>query len=457
MSMDSRNKKQRGFSLVEVLVVVLIIGIVGLTFYKTSALGTRLIIEGKNRLAAVALVNERMEIVRNLPYEKVGIQGSMDVPGNLPAFEEITANGRKYGVAISARYFDDEMDGTVSSSPADLIPNDYKIVKVEVTWKDATGIEKKVSSTSRFVPPGLETSVGGSPLSINVDSIDDVGITTPVAQTSVHISNNTVTPAISDTISTDDEGHIMLPAARVSTGNKLTITKNGYETIETMDSTPTFLPVYKHVDVVPNNLNQYIFYQNKLSNLHIQTVDLLNNPVGNIAFSIEGGKIIGHDDLNNVVFNMANAISSTDSSGEKIYAGISPGNYNILVNSNEGYEFVDFDPSISPAVVPAGTDYIYKIRMAKINLASFVLTIKDELDGAPIADAEVTLLDNSDNEIFSKKKSSVRGIVYYPDAGKSLLSGSYKLKIEANGYIAQNETLDIAESLVKKEILLKRN
>lgn len=449
-------KNQKGFSLIEVLMVILVIGIVFTSLHGISMIGTKLTIEAKNRLAATALVNEKMEIVRNLPYDKVGIQGSIDIPGNLPAFETVSANGRSYDVSISARYFDDEMDGTVTSSPVDLIPNDYKIVRVIVSWKDSSGAEKRVSSTSRFVPPGLETNVGGSPLSINVNSVDN-GVTSPVKQSSVHLSNSSVSPVIDDTILTDDEGHIMLPAARVSSGNKLTLTKNGYETIETLDATPTFIPIYKHIDVVSNNLNQYSFEQNKLSNLHVKSVDLQNNPIENISFSIEGGKIIGHDDLNNVIFNMPETTGVTGLGGEKIYAGISPGNYNINMDINANYKFVDFEPSVSPAIVPAGADFDYTMRVANATVPSFALTIKDELDGAPVADAEISMVDSSNSEIFSGKRSSLRGVVFYPDSIDPLQEGNYEIKIEASGYATKTEPIDIDSSFKEVVILLTRN
>jgi prepilin-type N-terminal cleavage/methylation domain-containing protein len=447
-------KLNKGFSLIEVLIVVFLAAIVFASFYSVSTVGTRYIIEAKNRLAASALVNEQMEIIRNLPYDKIGIQGAVDIPGNLLQDTSVTANGKTYEVSTSIRYFDDPMDGVY---PADTIPNDYKIVRIIVSWNDSNGQHQEVSSTSRVVPPGLETSVGGSPLSINIIS-NDGGIVTPVAQASVHITNNTVSPAINDTIQTDNDGHIMLPAAIVASGDKLIITKNGYETVATMDTTATFIPIYKHVDVIAGALNQYSFEQNKLANLHVRSADYQNNPVGNIGFSIGGGKIIANDNLGNVVYNMANTTGTTDSTtGEKEFAGISPGAYNISMNANANYEFIDFDPAVSPAILASGSDYTYTIRVAPKTIPALFLKVSDSVDNAVIAGADVTLTDGSNADIFTSKKSSLNGIVFYPDVATPLMAGSYTLKIVANGYVTKTQPITIDNTLTSLEIKLARS
>lgn len=460
-------KIKSGFSLVEILIVIFIISIAFMSFYTVSTVGTKYIIESKNRLAAVALVNEKMEIVRNLAYDKVGIWESVDIPGNILQTENVTANGRSYQVATSVRYFDDPMDGTVESSPADSIPNDYKIVRVVVSWNDSNGQLQSVSSTSRFVPPGLETSVGGSPLSINVN-YKNGSDTVPVSQASVHITNSSTSPIINDTIQTDDDGHIMLPAAKIASSYNVTLTKSGYETVETMDSSDTFTPIYRHVDVVSNFLNQYSFEQNKLSNIIIKSADYQNNPVGNIEFSIGGGKLIGHDNLDNPVFNMSNTegnevfgMSSTTgttdaTSGEKEYEDISPGNYIIGMNANTQYEFIDFDPSISPAVLSPESDLTYTIRVADKNVNALFLEIKDsDASHIPIAGAKVTLKDG-DTDVFTEKQSSLNGVVFYPDGATPLDNKTYNLEVDADGYGSGTKTVSI-DKLTHVEMELTRN
>ncbi|EKE18965.1 MAG: hypothetical protein ACD_9C00183G0002 [uncultured bacterium] len=442
-----------GFSLVEILVVMLIAVVAFISFYSVSTVGTKYIIESKNRLAATALVNEKMEIARNLAYEDIGIQESAEVLGNIRPEEEMTANGRTYIVRTSVRYFDDPMDGTTETSPADLIPNDYKIVRVVVSWIGSNGQEQSVSSTSRFVPPGLETSVGGSPLSINVIADDTM---LPVPQATVRITNDTVSPPIDDTFLTDDNGHIILPAARISDGDHLSITKSGYETVQTMDSTAIFTPVYGHINVVSGFLNTYNYFQNKLASLTIRSADYQNNLVGSIGFSIGGGKVLGHDEFGNSVFSMANTTGTTGAtSGEKEYQNINPGNYTISMEANTQYEFIDYDPSVSPFFLAPEGNATYTLRVADKNLDALFLEIKEaDISQAPIAGAKVTLTDGA-VDIFTEKLSSLRGVVFYPDGAILLENKAYTLKVEADGYNQDVQTINI-DNLTHVEVNLTR-
>lgn len=451
--MKNKTKNKVGFSLVEVLVVVFIAAIVFTSFYTVSTVGTKYIIEAKNRLAAVALLNEKMEIIRNLAYDKVGTLESIDVSGSISPDEPVTANGHTYRVQTSVRYFDDSMDGTVETTPADVIPNDYKIVRIIVSWIGSNGQDQSVSSSSMFVPQGLETNIGGSPLSINV--IDGETLL-PIPQATVHITNSSISPQINDTIQTDNDGRIILPAARISSDDHLVITKAGYETVQTLDASPTFTPVYGHVSVVAGFLNTYNYFQNKLSKLTIKTVDYQNNPVGNIEFSIGGGKVIGHNELGSNVFSMPNTNGTTDAtSGEKSYSDISSGSYTITVSPNSQYEFIDYEPATNPFFLAPGIDSLFAVRLANKDLNSLFLKIKDsDISQAPIAGARVTLSDGG-TDIFTDKLSSLRGVVFYPDDTQVLENKAYTLKVEADGYADSSGTVTI-DKLTHAEVQLTR-
>ena len=245
------NKKGQGFSLVEVLIIMFIVAIAFVGFYSTFMVGSRFIVDSKNRLGAIALANEKMEIVRNLAYDDVGLQGGVAPIGNILQDEDVTANGRSFHVYTQIEYDDDPFDGLVANN-SDSIPTDYKVVRIVVSWQDGNGQTQEVVSVSRFVPPGLETNVGGAPLAINVANSGGTG----VSQASVHIVNNSVSPVINTTIQTDSAGHIMFPSAPASIGEyQFTITKSGYETISTTTATPTFIPIYPHASVVLGSLN----------------------------------------------------------------------------------------------------------------------------------------------------------------------------------------------------------
>ncbi len=451
----SNFKFQKAFSLIEILIVVFIMSVAFLAFYTVSTVGTKYIIESKNRLAAVALVNEKMEIARNLAYDDIGTVGGF-VEGDIPENEDVSANGRSYHVETSVTYVDDSLDGKY---PSDAIPNDYKTVKIIVSWTDSNGQNQSVSSLSNFIPPGLESSVGGAPWVINVSESDASG----VPQSSVHIVNNDVSPVKNTTIQTDSSGYILVTSAPESLGGyHITVSKSGYETVETMDTTATFSPIYPHASVALGSLNTYNFVQNELSNLTVKTADYQNNSVGSIGFSIGGGKLIGHDYVENPVgsglfywvsrFNMASTTDTTGStSGEKEYAGISPGSYNIEMASNAQYKFIDFDPSASPAVLVPGTSLTYTIRVAPKNVNALFVKITDAA-GNPVAGATAKLSDVSGStEIFSGKISSLRGVIFYPDGATPLVSGNYTLVIEAIGFETETKSITIVDGNITEE------
>lgn len=439
-------QKKEGFSLVEVLMVMFIASVVFVTFYKVSTVGARYIIESKNKLGAVAIANEKMEIIRNLKYDDVGIQGGIP-SGNLLEDEDVTENAHAYHVHTYVQYQDDPFDGV---APADLIPNDYKSVKVVVSLLDSAAQSQQVSSLSRFVPPGLEANAGGAPLAINVKGSDGV----PVKQANVHITNSSVSPAINFSVQTDDDGHLMIPSAPESLGGyHIDISKSGYEAVSTVDpSSVAYTPTYRNPDVLLGALNMYDYIEDKLSDLTIRSLDYQNNPVADIGFSIKGGRVIGRDALGADKVE-TDAIGTTDINGEKKYSPISPGIYNIIMDDNAKYEFIDFEPSISPEVLAPGTQVDYIFRLVDKSKDSLVLKVTDAVTHTPIMDAKVTLTDSGGNDIFSNKSPDSSGILVYPDSADPLTGGAYTLKIEASNYAIYTDSISI-NKLTKKDVEL---
>ncbi|NTW26953.1 MAG: carboxypeptidase regulatory-like domain-containing protein [Candidatus Moranbacteria bacterium] len=431
----TNNKK--AFSLIEVLIVTFIMATVFTSFYSVSTVGTKYIIESKNRLAAVAFANEKMEIARNLEYSDVGLISGIPV-GNMPEDEDVMANGRMFHVHTFVEDIDDPLDGT---GLADGIPNDYKLVKITISWNDSNGEQQKVVSISRFVPPGLETSAGGAPMAINVKGSDGVA----VGSARVDIVNNEVLPVINYSPNVDSEGHMMIPAAPASLGGyHLTISKAGYETVATMDSPSLdylgnpYTPTYTHASVLLNVLNMYDYIVDELSSLTIKAVDYQNNPIGNLAFTVDGGKVLGRDILNVDVLNMHEAGTTDAVTGEKKYDNISPGNYKIVLAANAQYEFVEYSPNPSPIALVPGTDLTFQVNVADKDVDGLLVNVIDNDTSSPVIDAKITLTDSASVEVFSGKSVSANGILYYPDTAVSLPAGNYTLKVEATNYVTQD-------------------
>jgi hypothetical protein len=85
----------------------------------------------------------------------------------------------------------------------------------------------------------------------------------------------------------------------------------------------------------------------------------------------------------------------------------------------------------------------YTLRVADKNVNALFLEIKDsDISNAPIAGAKVTLTDGA-TDVFTEKLSSLSGVVFYPDGAVPLDNKSYTLKVEADGYTPNTQTITI--------------
>jgi len=286
----------RGFSLVEVIVasallVVVFAGIAGafktileLTFYN------------KTKLSALALVNEELELVRNMSYNNIGTVSGIP-SGNIPQTETISLNGTDYTRRVLVQYVDAPEDG-IGSADTNGIVTDYKKAKVEVSWT-TRGTTRKVSAVSSFVPKGMETTVGGGTFIVNV--LDSAGL--PLANANVHIENNVLVPAISiDTFSNID-GQVVFPGSPAGSSYEVVVSKTGYSTDKSYDadsSNPN--PNPGHFSVIEGETTVATFQ-----------IDLLSSKTVNTFEQIKAAEWV---DLFNDTSKISNYSSTTVSSGQ---------------------------------------------------------------------------------------------------------------------------------------------
>jgi len=449
MIYNKANAKKRGFMLIEALTVIFIFSVIMTTFYAAFSTGTRAIIDVKNRLGAISLANEKMEIVRNLNYTNVGISGGIP-NGNIAADENVSANGKSYHVETFIQYVDDSLDG---SYPADTIPNDYKRVRIAVSWNNGTGNAGSVYVVSRFVPYGLESSVGGGVLAINI--VDGTGA--GVSRANVQIVNSTVSPAVNFDAETSDLGNLMFPGALPSTQNyQLTVSKSGYETVATLPPYPitaSYYPTDVHASVTTGALNVKTVVINKLANLHIFTADGAGNKISEVPcnFSLTGGRIIGTtpDMTHDPVYNMQNESSSVPAGGEKDFDTISPGQYILTVSVPSGYVLVGIDP-VSPFSLEPDTTLEVKIKLAQLNSSALLATVEDAT-GNVIGGAQVELKNADGYDVI--QTTDAEGVVFFSQGTDPLSPGTYDLKVIATGYQENNSQVVISAAELKTETI----
>ena len=219
-------KSSHGFTLIETVVAI---GVFSIFFAAIAFIIQQVLVNvgtSRVRTVALALGQEKMETIRNLPYANIGTVGGIPNGPMLPT-ENVTINNQTFTVTTSIQYIDDPFDGL---APTDTIPADYKRVRIQITWGGVFPSRSPVTLVTNVVPKGIESNPGGGTLYIQV--VDSLGA--GVGNATVQITNTTVTPNINLSTLTNSNGNVTIPGAPacVSCYN-ITVTKAGYSTERT--------------------------------------------------------------------------------------------------------------------------------------------------------------------------------------------------------------------------------
>ena len=122
--------------------------------YGGVSLVFKVVYSSRLRILETALMAEQLELVRNLPFDSVGIINGVP-SGVLPYTTTTVRNGVTFVLITTVRNIDDPFDGTVTSTPADTAPADYKLVEISIICQSCFQQEPVVLST-RVSPRGLE-------------------------------------------------------------------------------------------------------------------------------------------------------------------------------------------------------------------------------------------------------------------------------------------------------------
>ncbi|MCD6500863.1 hypothetical protein J7K42_02500 [bacterium] len=252
----------KGFTLVGVLVGVALMVIVFLGIYGAFQLALKVVGQSKARVTAIAIANQEIEQIRNLPYKDIGTIGGIP-PGVIPESETITRNAIDFTIKRTVIYIDDPFDGT---SPDDTLPTDYKRAKVKVSWSGWFGGD--VSLITDVAPKGIETEEGGGTLKITVFNASGNG----VPQADIHIVNNQVSPPIDATYQSDDSGHLVLAGAPTSTeAYEITVSKTDFSQDRTYGKDEIANPAKPHASVYEGQVTEISFSIDALSAFSIET------------------------------------------------------------------------------------------------------------------------------------------------------------------------------------------
>ena len=261
-------RKQQGFTLIESLITIVVVTILFFGVYNLIIYSIKITNENKYRAAAAIVANQKIERVRNLPYDDIGTVSGM-VHGAIPDDETITKGGSVFEVNTLVKYEDDIFDGVASTT--DTIPTDYKSASVKVSWNGPFG-QKNIIASTIIAPKGIETNAGGGTLVISIFNASGL----PVDLADVHIENQDLTPIIDFTAQTDSQGKLIFYGAPVSDeGYEITVTKTNYSTSST---TPRIAenpnPTKPNASVIEGAKTEISFAIDLLSDLTIKTVEV---------------------------------------------------------------------------------------------------------------------------------------------------------------------------------------
>jgi prepilin-type N-terminal cleavage/methylation domain-containing protein len=255
-------KSQKGFSLIEVLVGILLVVVIFTGIIGAFTLTLKTTFQSKARISALALANKRVEEIRNLPYKNIGTIGGIPF-GVIPQVEQKNLNSIDFTITTSIIYIDDAFDGKL---PADIVPTDYKRAKVKVSWPGIIGGEAILLTD--ISPKGIETMAGGGTISLFVQDASGNG----VGQAEVNVVNNSVIPPIDVLYLSDDYGYVVLAGAPTSTeAYMVTVEKNGYSSQRTYSRSEIANPNKPHLSVYENSLTEPSFSIDRVSILNVET------------------------------------------------------------------------------------------------------------------------------------------------------------------------------------------
>jgi prepilin-type N-terminal cleavage/methylation domain-containing protein len=379
MKKNYLGKKNKGFTLIEIIVGMAIFLIVAISAWEAFNSVIGLVRVSKIKVAAVALSNEQLEIVRNLPYADVGIiDGSPS--GKLTRNRKIIRDGIPFNARFTVRNVDDSSDGTF---PDDLSPADYKSVEIEISCSTCRNfLPLRITTTA--APKNLETASTNGALFIRALNANGQ----PVAQANVDIINNNVSPHIDIDETTDNNGWLQLVDVPPSIESyQITVSKAGYSTDRTYQpgaqGNPN--PLKPHATVVIQQVTQITFVIDKVSALNVLTVDDTCTHKGYVDFNLKGAKLIG---TNPNVYKYT-ADHQTNSNGQLTISNLEWDSYSVNF-IDDTYLFAGSIP-ISPfALAPDSTLDLFLI-VRQNQPKAILVKVRDASTLLPLSGAAVRM------------------------------------------------------------------
>jgi len=368
-------RSHRGFSLVEVLVGIGVFFLFAIGIYGSIQLVFKVVYQSRVRMLETAILNEQMELLRNVPYAQLGVVSSTP-SGVLMKTVTTTRNNILFTITRTVRNVDDPFDGTVTSTPADTSPADYKFVEIAVACTTCPHLQP-VSMATAIAPPYTETEQTTGVLTIHVIDAN----AQPVSGATVRI----VATSTDMTDVTDVNGLLRVIGLSPATqAYQVTVTKAGYTSDgSTASSTSNPNPVKPYLSVVAQQETNATFTIDRLSTLTLRTVNDTCQPIGSVAVHVAGAKLLG----TNPDMLLVTTTVTTNGSGVYSTTAFPWDTYSV---SPRSYDLLGAIPGL-PVVLPAGATQPLDLLLGDNTDHSLLIHVRDSVNLQPISSASVSV------------------------------------------------------------------
>lgn len=400
----------------------------------------------KARTNAKFIASEHIEYIRNLSFEDVGTVGGIP-NGILNQNETRFINGLEYNIKISVIYVDDSFDNT---APNDLLPNDYKRARVDVSWGGlAESGENTVTLVTDIAPNGIESVTGGGTISILVFDSEGNG----VSEAEVVIEAPDLDPPISINLETNQNGIIVLPGAPTCTScYKITVSKEGYSSEKTYSTEEITNPTKPDLTVLEAQLTEISFAIDELANFTLNTTAGIESnftALGGQIVRMYGTKILGTNEFDEPIYKFDSELV-TNSSGTINIPDLEWDTYSFAL-PDDTTKTLSASSSLIPLAVLPNENVNFSIALSPQTDFSLWGTFVDGSDNL-LEDVNVVITESGE-EIANLTSGLSTELNFGQIFISNLEDKIYTLSAIKEGYLPYSGSIEISGNMYEKIIL----
>ncbi len=426
------SKFKKSFTLIDVLIGTFLILIVFLGIFGAFQLGLKVVGQSRNRITATSIANGKVEQVRNLPYESIGVAGGFP-DGVLTPVTAVVFNNIEYKIETRVDFVIDLADGI--APPDDDCPNDYKRVEVKVSWPGQ--LSGQVKLVTDIVPKNLaqECAIGGGILSVFVFDAYGIMVSFPLIEVKNPATNQILKTA------TPGEGRHYFSLAPAT--YKVVVSKPGFSIDRSYGIDEVATPEKPHPMILEGQLTEVSFSIDRLSSMSVEvrgTKGAGYPVIHNIIFALTGIKTIGTDSDENPVYKYSQN-HTTNGPGEIEIPNLEWDSYSFSVVTTGldliGIESPPGTETAQPVALSPNTSQIVRLILKAEN--SLLVTVQNIDTEEPIFSASVRLY-NADLGYDTLQYTNEKGQTYFIP----LEIATYNLEVSAVGYSTTSTAVSVS-------------